>query len=188
MCVCVRITLNILITNLAAILFLKFLLRSGLIPQNEESDVRCGCDALVWNLLPVWCFHSPTQTHWRSLVIFHDFSLLLVHIFTVSVLIFDPMLINCTMTIWQIRPQQLCTACISFRRPLKFGLSCEHLVWCGIAGQPNTSMSSKAVLDSSQSCLSSQRLRWNHRIVRVIKEGLGYWAHVHCHFKAQQNL
>lgn len=53
-------------------------------------------------------------------------------------------------------------ACTPFRHPFNFCLvfvSCEHLVWCEKAGQPNTWTFLKALVVSSQSCLSSQRLR-----------------------------
>lgn len=58
-------------------------------------------DVAVWNV------NSPTQTYCSSRVIFHDFSLTHMYIFPVSVLIPDPMPINCAMKIWQIRPQHV---------------------------------------------------------------------------------
>lgn len=130
------------------------MLRRQLTLQTERRDIWCGCDTL-------WGGFPPDP----------NIQLLLDHlqwyfsphmcIFTVFVSIPDPMPGNGAMTVWQIRPQWMCTmACTLFRHPCNFCFAyilCEHLVWCGKTGQPNTLMSLKALVDSSQSHLSSQR-------------------------------
>lgn len=94
-----------------ASLCLGGLLDNELTPQTEGRDIRCGCDTLVWNVKFCLCgvFTSPTQTYCSSRVIFHYLSLPHMYIFTVSVLIPEPMPIISTMKIWQIRLQRMST-------------------------------------------------------------------------------
>lgn len=97
----------------------------------------------------------------------------LMYIFSVSVLILDPIIIKWAMWVWQTRPQQsrwALKAPYPFRNHLwllfLFFFFLTPCVWCETAGHPNSWTSLKAAQVSSQSCLSSQRLHAEPEVLR----------------------
>lgn len=72
-------------------------------------------------------------------------------------------------------------------------LDCAHFIWSPCLMWNCWSTKHFSVFKSSGWLISKPSLitkatHWNRRMMRVIKGGLGYWAHIHCHFKDQQSL